>query len=114
VENPIMHGHARRRIADYRDPVTVQPHWFGEPQSKGLSFYLRGLPALRRTHWLRAPAKGTPEHVAWHKVHNATGWRTAEMEPRWKERSRFFPKVAQAMADQWSNVADADHFELVG
>lgn len=101
VENPVMHRHARERIPNYARPAqTVQPWWFGEPAFKATSFYLRGLPPLTATRRLNPPAPGTPEHRAWSWIHRAP-----PSADRWRIRSRTFPGVAAAMADQWGAYA---------
>lgn len=101
VENPKMHRHAKERIANYEPPAqVVQPHQFGEPVFKGVGLYLRGLPALIPTAPLDAPAPGTEAHKAWSTIHRASGW-GAKAATRWRERSRFFSGIAEAMADQW-------------
>jgi hypothetical protein len=98
VENPIMHRHAKARIVNYQKPAqTVQPWWFGEPVFKGTGLYLRGLPPLQPTAKLMPPEPGTPDHKAWSVIHRSTGWNPE----RWRERSRFFPGIAEAMATQW-------------
>lgn len=101
VENPVMHRHAKALIRNYEDPSqTVQPWWFGEPQFKATSFYLRGLPKLEATQRLTPPRPGTEEHRRWSRVH-----RMPPGPDRAKERSRFFPGVAAAMAEQWGGYA---------
>jgi hypothetical protein len=99
VENPVMHKHAKARIEDYRPPQTVQPHWFGDEAFKATGLYLRGLPKLVRTHFLTLPAKGTPEHKAWSMVHMASPG-----PDRWRIRSRTFPGIANACAEQWGRL----------
>lgn len=97
IENPVMHRHAKERIVGYRPPAqTVQPWWFGEPFFKATGLYLRNLPALAATRRLTPPARGTDEHKAWSRVH-----RMSPGPLRGKERSRFFPGIAEAMATQW-------------
>lgn len=106
LENPKMHRHAKERIRGYEDPAQiVQPWQFGEPLFKGVGLYLRGLPPLIPTAPLTPPAPGTPEHVAWSRVHRASGW-GARAATRWAERSRFFPGIAAAMAEQWGGDPD--------
>lgn len=95
-ENPVMHKHARERIANWRKPQTVQPWWFGEPAFKATGLYLRNLPPLVATNKLTPPKPGTAEHKEWSKIH-----RMPPGPNRWKERSRFFPGIAKAMAEQW-------------
>lgn len=105
LENPIMHGHARRLIVNYQPPAQiVQPWWFGHETFKGIGLYLRGLAPLVATNRLAPPAPGTQAHKAWSKIHRSTGWGKAAAN-RWKERSRFFPGIADAMANQWGGDA---------
>lgn len=102
VENPVMHKHAKMLIENYQDPSQiVQPWWFGEPQFKATGLYLRNLPNLVETNLLTPPQKGTDEHKAWSRVH-----RMSPGADRAKERSRFFPGIAKAMADQWTPIID--------
>jgi hypothetical protein len=101
IENPIMHRHARERLpADLPAPQIVQPWWFGDPAFKGTGFYRRGLPELVPTRRLTPPAPGTEEHKAWSLVH-----RMPPGPDRGKERSRTFPGIAEAIADQWGGYA---------
>ena len=101
VENPVMHKHAKARIANYEPPAqTVQPWHFGDPAFKATSFYLRGLPPLIETNRLAPPKAGTDEHKAWSKVHRASpGPRRAI------ERAASFPGMCEAAADQWGGYA---------
>jgi len=101
VENPVMHKHAKARIANYQPPAqTVQPWWFGDPAFKATSLYLRGLPPLVPTNRLTPPAPGTAEHAAWSWVHRAPPG-----PDRWKTRSVTFAGIASAMAEQWGRYA---------
>lgn len=97
VENPVMHRHARERIANWQKPQTVQPWWFGEPAFKATGLYLRGLPPLVATNRLVPPKSGTDAHKAWSQVHRASPG-----PDRWRERSRTYQGIAQAMAAQWT------------
>jgi hypothetical protein len=101
VENPVMHRHGREMIADLigKDMVThfVQPWWFGDEAFKATGFTLKGLPPLSKpVAALTPPKPGTPEHKAWSVIHNASPGPN-----RWKDRSRTFPGIAQAMAETW-------------
>mgnify|MGYP003529053999 FL=1 len=91
VENPVMHGHAKALIRDYAPPAqSVQPWQFGHGETKRTCLWLRGLPPLVPT-----------EIVAGREA------RVHRMPPgpdRWRERSRFFPGIAAAMAEQWSPI----------
>lgn len=93
VENPIMHRHAKARIRDYREPAqTVQPWQFGHGETKAVCLWLRGLPRLVPTNVVAGREA---------RVH-----RMPAGPNRWRERSRFFPGIARAMAIQWSDLLD--------
>lgn len=100
VENPVMHKHAKERITNYQDfAQSVQPWQFGEPQFKRTCFWLKNLPPLNDTVRLEPPKAGTDAHKTWSRVH-----RMSKSADRAKERSRFFPGIADAMADQWGRM----------
>jgi hypothetical protein len=98
IENPVMHCHARERLGEVPRQV-VQPWWFGEPAFKATGFELAGLPPLAPTNKLTPPKAGTDEHKRWSWVHRASPG-----ADRWKQRSRTFPGIAKAMAEQWGGV----------
>ena len=94
VENPIPSG-------IYRLPKrtqTIQPYEFGDPYSKKTYLWLKGLPKLRPTNivqplcsWVNGGSKkadGTPRNQQGIK------WNAGE-------RSKTFPGIAKAMAEQW-------------
>jgi len=92
IENPVMHKHAKARIVNYRDPAqSVQPWQFGHGETKRTCFWLKGLPCLTPTNEVEGREA---------RVH-----RMPPSPDRWKERSRFFPGIASAMADQWGGYA---------
>lgn len=92
VENPVMHGHAKRLIENYEEPAqSVQPWQFGHGEVKRTCFWLKNLPLLKPTNIVAGREA---------RVH-----RMSPSEHRWKERSRFFPGIAAAMADQWGSAA---------
>lgn len=94
IENPVMHRHAKERIHNYADPAqSVQPWQFGHGEVKRTCFWLRNLPPL-------VPTQIVDGREA--RVH-----RMSPGPDRWKERSRFFPGIAQAMASQWGGHAAA-------
>jgi hypothetical protein len=101
IENPIMHRHAKALIEGYEPPAQfIEPWQFGEPQFKRVGLYLKGLKPLTPTLALTPPKLGTAEHRAWSRVH-----RMPASPQRSRERSRFFPGIAEAMADQWGGYA---------
>lgn len=101
IENPEMHDLARDRMpADLPKPQMVHPFWFGHPEYKATGWYLRGLAPLVETNRLTEPPRGSDEWKSWNRV-----WRMPPGADRGKERSRFFPAMAAAMADQWTEYA---------
>lgn len=92
VENPVMHKYARDLIGPAS--FTVQPWQFGDNAKKRTCFWARGLPALR-------PTSSLDGSTAVAEVH------TASPGPdRWKDRSRTYPGIAAAIAEQWGRYAD--------
>lgn len=93
IENPVMHRHAKALIENYQEPAqSVQPWQFGHGEVKRTCLWLRNLPPLKPTNIVEG-------RVA--RVH-----RMPPGPDRWRERSRFFAGIAEAMADQWAGVAD--------
>ena len=95
LENPIMHCYARELLGSVRRQI-VQPWWFGDKAFKATGFELHGLPDLIPTNKLTPPQSGTDEHKAWSAVHRASPG-----PDRWKDRSRTYQGIADAMASQW-------------
>ncbi len=99
IENPIMHKYARAMI-QLGNRQIVQPWWFGDKAFKATGFELFNLPELTPTNKLIPPLKGTEEYKKWSLIHY--------MSPgpeRSKLRSKTFPGVGDAMAEQWGGGA---------
>jgi len=93
VENPIMHCHAKALIREYYPASQIiQPWQFGHGETKAICLWLKGLPLL------------TPTDIS--AGREARVHRCSPGPDRWKERSRFFPGIAQAMAAQWGRIID--------
>lgn len=83
LENPISIISSKIRKPDQ----IIQPWMFGHGETKATCLWLKGLPLLQATD-----------------VVDGREARVHKMPPspdRWKERSRTFKGIAQAMADQW-------------
>lgn len=91
IENPIMHRHAKARIRNYAPPAQIiQPWQYGHGETKAICLWIHALPPLRAS-----------------RVVEGREARVHRMPPgpdRSRERSRFYPGIAAAMADQWSAV----------
>ena len=88
LENPVSIISSRIRKPDQ----IIQPWQFGHGETKATCLWLKGLPKLYPTNIVvgREP-----------RIH--------KMPPsadRWKERSRTFPGIARAMADQWGGLTN--------
>lgn len=99
-ENPVMHKHAKARIVNFQPHAqSVQPWQFGtDPHGpdnvkKRTCLWLRGLPNLTPTGTLDGS-------TARDEIHKASPG-----PDRAERRSRFFPGLASAMADQWGTWA---------
>lgn len=90
VENPVMHKYARDRIGPAS--FTVQPWQFGDNEKKRTCFWTRGLPPLFPTSDLDGSTAGNSVH------------RAPPGPERWKDRSRTFLGLADAIADQWGRA----------
>jgi hypothetical protein len=98
IENPIMHKYARELINPGHRQV-VQPWWFGDKAFKATGLELIGLPGLVATDKLTPPKPGTDEHKKWSWIH-----RMPPGPERARLRSKTFPGIARAMAEQWGGV----------
>lgn len=88
IENPVC-----IMSSVYREPdQIIQPWQFGHGETKATCLWLKGLPPLKPTNVVsgREP-----------RVH-----RMPPSPDRWKERSRTYEGIAEAMAEQWGNYAD--------
>lgn len=89
VENPVMHKHAVEIVGRRQDQL-IQPWQFGHGETKATCLWLKGLPKLDASNVVSGREA---------KVH-----RMPPSENRWKERSRTYQGIADAMAEQWGNV----------
>lgn len=92
IENPVSVISSRIRKPDQ----IVQPWHFGEDASKKTCLWLKGLPLLVATNPLPGDSKTRRANQT------ASGQnKLAPSADRWKERSRTYMGIANAMADQW-------------
>ena len=90
VENPTMHGHAVKLIGRKYN-FCIQPWEFGHPETKRTCFWTTGgVPPLMPTCIVRERSR---------RLHNLP-----PTPDRAKIRSRTFPGVAKAMAQQWGSL----------
>ena len=93
LENPVGAISTRIRKPD----CIIHPWQYGHPESKTTCLWLKNLPALKPTNILQKPESGRWENQT------ASGQNKLAPSPdRWKERSKTYPGIAEAMAEQWS------------
>jgi len=83
IENPIGIMSTRWRKPDQ----IIQPWMFGHGETKATCLWLKNLPLLKPTNIVEGREA---------RIH-----RMPPSKDRGKERSRFLPGIAQAMAEQW-------------
>lgn len=83
IENPVSIISSRIRKPDQ----TIQPWMFGHGETKATCLWLKNLPKLQPTNIVEGREQ---------RVH-----RMPPGPDRWKERSRTFTGIAEAMAQQW-------------
>jgi site-specific DNA-cytosine methylase len=83
IENPVSVISSAIRPADQ----VVQPWQFGHGETKATCFWLKNLPMLQPTDIV----EGREQRI----------WKLPPGPDRWKERSRTYEGIAQAMAQQW-------------
>jgi hypothetical protein len=98
IENPIMTGHAKQIIGVEQDQ-TIQPWMFGHMESKATCLWLKNLPPLKETNNVYDEMMKLPRKER-ERIHFASPG-----PDRAKLRSRTFPGIAAATAEQFGGVA---------
>lgn len=100
IENPVG-----IMSSTWRQPnQIINPYEFGDPFEKKTCLWLKGLPELKATNIVEAPPRkhfdSGKSMPAWY----AEAWHLPKDE-RAKLRSKTFPGIAKAMAEQWAGEA---------
>lgn len=93
LENPVSIISSRIRKPDQ----IIQPWQFGHGETKATCLWLKNLPKLAPTNVV----DGRSDRI--HKMPPGPN--------RWKERSRTYPGIAAAMAEQWGDFLLSQHRE---
>ena len=88
IENPIPHKYAAAKIGHYNQ--IIQPWMFGHGETKATCLWLKNLPPLEPTNIVEGREQ---------RLH-----RLPPSPTRWKERSRTYQGIADAMAEQWGKL----------
>lgn len=102
IENPVSVISSRIRKPDQ----TLQPYHFGHDASKQTCLWLKNLPPLKPTAFVepRVFWDGRKAVARWGNQTDSGQNRLSPSADRWKDRSRTFEGIAQAMADQWGSL----------
>lgn len=93
IENPVSIISSRIRKPDQ----IIQPYMFGDPFTKTTCLWLKNLPLLKPT---KIVEKGD-RHITKSGRSLPKWYNLPPSEDRWKDRSRTFKGIAEAMASQW-------------
>lgn len=95
IENPVSCISSRIRKPDQ----IIQPWWFGHDASKKTCLWLKDLPRLVETSRL-------PGNYKTRRANQTPSGqnRLGPSPTRWKERSKTYEGIAQAMAEQWGSL----------
>lgn len=94
VENPVG-----IMSTQYRKPdQIIQPWMFGHPEKKATCLWLKGLPKLEPTNDVSAYMRTLPKNRQERLHYLSPG------PDRARIRSRTFPGIAKAMAEQWGRI----------
>ena len=95
IENPVG-----RLSTLWRKPDQwIQPWQFGHPESKKTGLWLKNLPLLQPTNVLELPECGY-----WENQTPSGQNKLGPSKDRWKDRSRTYQGIAEAMATQWGSL----------
>ena len=100
IENPLGYMNTIFRSADQ----TIHPYYFGDNQLKRTCLWLKNLPLLKYDKSIEKPEPLTIHYRK--KTKNFKGGELKKnyfchIEHRQKERCKFWPGIASAMAEQW-------------
>lgn len=98
IENPVGRIGTAIRPADQY----IQPYEYGHDASKRTGLWLKGLPLLVPDPRLYVPPRMVNGRPRWANQTDSGQNKLGPKEDRWIERSRTYPGIARAMAEQWS------------
>lgn len=96
LENPVSVISSQIRKPDQ----IIHPYMFGHPEQKTTCLWLKGLPKLVPTNDVKEQMMLLPKNQRERLHYLPPG------PDRWKARSKTFQGIADAMAQQWSNLGE--------
>jgi site-specific DNA-cytosine methylase len=97
IENPVGIMSTEWRKPDQ----IIQPYEFGDPYEKKTCLWIKGLPKLIPVNQVEPPPRTQFESGKSMPTWYAEAWKLPK-EERAKLRSKTFPGIAKAMAEQWA------------
>jgi len=97
IENPIPHKYGLNWIGK-KYSQTIQPYQFGHLETKRTCLWLKGVNPLVETNNVKAEMDLLPKNQS-NRLHYLPPG-----PDRWKQRSRTFQGIADAMAMQWGEL----------
>jgi len=88
MENPVG---VLNKMGNFPKPTYIQPWQFGHGETKKTGLWLKGLPNLKPTNIV----EGREQRI----------WKMPPSKDRGKLRSKTFPGIAKAIAEQWGKYA---------
>ena len=79
--------------------MIIQPYMFGDDASKATCFWLKNLPILVPTSYVEPRLIDGKKR--WGNQTDSGQNRLGPSDDRWKERSKTYKGIADAMASQW-------------
>ena len=110
IENPIGCMSTRYRKPDQ----IIQPWQFGHPTTKTTCLWLKNLPLLKPTNIVEVDKSDVYEYVAknGHIKHDSRLRSRCRTNDRSRYRSKTFPGIAQAIAEQWGTQVKNSNYQL--
>lgn len=109
IENPVGVVSTMWREPDQ----IINPYQFGDDASKSTCLWLKGLPLLKPTKYVSprivngkkrwANQTDDGQNVTYNEQGKVCAWNSDEIK---KLRSKTYPGIAEAMANQWSDLSD--------
>lgn len=97
IENPVGIMNTKWRKPDQ----IINPYEFGDPFEKKTCLWLKGLPLLKPTNIVKPPKRKEFKSGKTMPTWYADAWKLPK-EERAKLRSKTFPGIAKAIAEQWA------------
>lgn len=101
IENPVPHGYAMERIGVKYSQI-IQPYQFGDDASKATCLWLTGLPLLVPTEYCEP--RMVNGLLRWSNQTDSGQNKLPPSDKRAELRSKTYQGIANAMAEQWSNI----------